>query len=322
MLTTDLTALPAGWTSAQSSFSCVIVSTGSGCQLALSYTGTAGAAGALTLDYTYVDDAGAPETGTMSIPYVSTKNNNVIATASPPGQILAVQKGGGQAVPVAFTTDDGKPATQLLVTSNLQALPAGWRAASTRFACASVSTGNGCQLPLTYAPAVLGGGTLALNYSYTDDGGSAKTGMLNIDYAATTNDNVVGTASPAGQVNAIAGSGTLPVTVTFTTDDGRAATGLTLTSNLGALPTGWSSAAGSFSCSGIDAVSLCALPLSYAPAAAGSGALTLTYAYKNNAGESKTGTVNIPYRATTDDNIVATASMSIRKAPSRSPRST
>ena len=54
--------------------------------------------------------------------------------------------------------------------------------------------------------------------------------MLNIDYAATTNDNVVGTASPAGQVNAIVGSGTLPVTVTFTTDDGRAATGLTLTS--------------------------------------------------------------------------------------------
>jgi hypothetical protein len=31
----------------------------------------------------------------------------------------------------------------------------------------------------------------------------------------------------------------------------------------------------------------------------------LGYSYKNNAGEAKTGTVNIAYRATTDDNIVA-----------------
>ena len=74
--------------------------------------------------------------------------------------------------------------------------------------------------------------------------------MLNIAYAATTNDNVVGTASPAGQVNAIVGSGTQPVTVAFSTDDGRAATALQLTSDLSALPAGWSSAAGSFGCSG------------------------------------------------------------------------
>src|SRR6266404_428047 len=210
MLTTDLTALPPGWTSAQSSFSCTIVSTGSGCQLALSYAGTPGTGGVLTLSYTYVDDSGAPEAGTLNIPYVSTTANNVVATASPPGQIIAVRKGGGQAVPVSFTTDDGKPATHLLVTSNLQALPAGWHAASTHFSCAGVDTGNGCQLQLTYAPSVLGSGTLTLNYAYTDDVGTAKTGMLNIAYAATTNDNVVGTASPAGQVNAIVGSGTQP----------------------------------------------------------------------------------------------------------------
>jgi hypothetical protein len=132
--------------------------------------------------------------------------------------------------------------------------------------------------------------------------------MLNIGYAATTNDNVVGTASPAGQVNAIVGLGTHPTTVTFTTDDGRAATALQLTSDLGALPAGWTSALGSFACSGIDAASVCALPLTYAPAAAGSGSLALGYSYKNNAGEAKTGTVNIAYRATTDDNIVATPS--------------
>jgi hypothetical protein len=308
MLTTDLTALPPGWTSAQSNFSCAIVSTGSGCELALSYAAATSTAGVLTLNYTYVDDYGAPEAGTLSIPYASTTANNVVATASPPGQIIAVQKGGGQAVPVSFTTDDGKPATHLLVTSSLQALPAGWRAASTHFACDSVSTGNGCQLPLNFAPSALGSGTLMLNYAYTDDAGTAKTGMLNIGYAATTNDNVVGTASPAGQVNAIVGTGTHPATVTFTTDDGRAATALQLTSDLGALPAGWTSTLGSFACNGIDAAMVCALPLTYAPAAAGSGSLALGYSYKNNAGEAKTGTVNIAYRATTDDNIVATPS--------------
>src|SRR5450631_3169759 len=308
VLTTDLSALPPGWVSAQSSFSCAIVSTGSGCQLALSYAETTSTAGVLTLNYTYVDDSGAPEAGTLSIPYVSTTANDVVATASPPGQIIAVQKGGGQAVPVSFTTDDGKPATHLLVTSNLQALPAGWRAASTHFSCNSVSTGNGCQLPLKYAPSTLGGGTLSLNYAYTDDAGTAKNGMLNIGYAATTNDNVVGTAAPAGQVNAIVGSGIHPTTVTFTTDDGRAATDLQVTSGLSTLPAGWTSTAGAFGCSAIDALTVCALPLTYAPAAAGSGSLALGYSYKNNEGESKTGTVNIAYRATTDDNIVATPS--------------
>ena len=308
MLTTDLTALPPGWSSAQSSVSCAIVSTGSGCQLALSYAGSTSIGGVLTLHYTYVDDLGAPEAGTLSIPYVSTHDNDVVATVSPPGQIVAVWKGGGQAVPVSFTTDDGKPATQLLVTSNLQALPAGWRAASTHFACDSVSTGNGCQLPLTYAPSALGSGTLTLNYTYTDGAGAAKTGIVNIGYAATTNDNVVGTASPTGQINAIVGSGAHPTTVTFTTDDGRAATALELTSDLGALPAGWTSTVGSFGCSGIDAVTVCALPLTYAPAAADSGSLALGYSYRNNAGEAKTGTVNIAYRATTDDSVVATPS--------------
>ena len=308
VLVTDLTALPPGWNSAQSSFSCALVSTGSGCQLALSYAATPGTGGVLTLSYTYVDDSGAPEAGTLSIPYVSTSTNNVVATASPPGQIIAVRMGGGQSVPVSFTTDDGKPATHLLVTSNLQTLPAGWRAASPHFSCDSVDTGNGCQLQLTYAPSALDSGTLTLNYAYTDDAGAARTGMLNIGYAATTNDNVVGTASPAGQVNAIVGSGTQPVTVTFSTDDGRASTALQVTSDLGALPPGWSSSAGSFGCSGIDAATVCALPLSYAPTAAGSGSLALSYSYENNAGEAKTGTVNIAYRATTDDNIVAASS--------------
>jgi hypothetical protein len=309
-VTTDLSALPPGWTSASPSLTCAIVSTGSGCQLALTYAAMTAGGGALTLNYGYTDDSGAAKTGTLNIPYFTTSANNVVATAAPAGQILAVQKTGGQPVQVTFNTDDGKAATHLYVTSDLTALPAGWTSTPSSFSCGSVSTGNGCQLPLTYAPTALASGTLTLNYAYTDGTGMPKTGLLNIEYAATTNDNVVGTASPAGQINAVVGLGSQAVAVTFATDDGRPATDLQLMSGLGALPMGWTSTYSSFNCSGLNVDTVCQLPLTYAPTAAGSGTLTLGYSYKNNAGESKTGTVNIAYRATTDDNIVGTPNQS------------
>ena len=93
----------------------------------------------------------------------------------------------------------------MYLTTGLTALPAGWSSASKSFTCASVSTGNGCQLHLTYAPAALAGGTLILNYAYGAAG--ANTGTVNVAYAATTDDNVVGTASPTGQINAVVGAG-------------------------------------------------------------------------------------------------------------------
>ena len=37
------------------------------------------------------------------------------------------------------------------------------------------------------------------------------------------------------------------------------------------------------------------------------GMVTLGFTYTNNAGEAKTGTVSIPYRATADDHVIATA---------------
>jgi hypothetical protein len=309
-LTTDLAALPSGWSSTATSLSCAIVSTGSGCQLPLMYAPTAAARGTLTLNYSYTDDSGATKTGALNIPYSTSSHNDVVATASPSGEINAIEKSGGQAVAVTFTTDDGKPATGVYLTSDLAALPPGWSSSSTSFACSSVSTGNGCQLHLTYAPAGLTSGTLILNYAYTDAAGMAKTGSLNLAYGATTNDNVVATASPTGQINAVVGMGTQAVSVTFTTDDGRPATALQLTSSLTSLPPGWSSSAGAFSCSGLSSGNGCQLSLTYAPPAADSGMLTLNYAYQNDAGVAKTGSVNIPYRATTNDNIVGTTSQS------------
>jgi hypothetical protein len=309
-VTSGLTALPPGWTSTASTLSCAIVSTGNGCQVMLAYAPTAAASGIVTLGYSYTDDSGAARTGALNIPYSTASSNTVVATASPSGQVTAVENTAGQAVAVTFTTDDGKPASGLKLTSNLAALPAGWSSAAKSFACGSVGTGNGCQLHLTYAPTALTGGTLSLAYSYTDGAGAARNGLLNILYTATTNDSVVGTAAPSGQINAIVGSGSQAVAVTFTTNDGRPATALVLTSSLTALPAGWSSTDTSFACSGLSSGTACQLPLTYAPTMAGSGTLVLGYSFLNNANEMKTGSVNIAYRATTHNNIVGIPSPS------------
>lgn len=309
-VTTNLASLPAGWSSAASSFSCALVSSGNGCQLMLSYAPTAAGSGTLALSYDYLDDTGTSRTGSIEIPYSTTAADTVTGAASPAGQITAAIKGGSQPVAVTFDTDDGKTASNLLITTALGSLPAGWSSKSGSFQCAAVSTGNGCQLMLTYAPTALASGTLALTYAYDDDTGVARTGTLDLPYEATTNDNVTATPSPSGQINAVVGDGAQNVTVVFTTDDGRLATDLQVTSGLAAPPAGWSSGGSSFSCTTLSSGSGCQLNLSYNPQAAAAGTLTLDYSYTNNANQTKTGSIAIPYRATTNDTIVGTPSQS------------
>lgn len=317
-VTTDLSSLPSGWSSTAADFSCAIISTGNGCELVLKYAPTTAATGTLALSYTYTDDTGAARTGTLNIPYSTTTDGTVVATTTPAGQVNAVEKTGSQAVTVTFTTDDGKAASNLLVLSSLTALPAGWTSASDKLSCGSASAGNGCQLTLTYAPSALASGTLSLNYSYLDAGGTYNVGSFNVAYAATTNDNVVGTAAPSGQVNAVVGSDSPTVTVTFATDDGRPATALTLTTSLTSLPAGWSSTAGTFTCSGVNGGTGCQLPLTFTPSAAASGTLALAYEYNNDAGEAQTGSVNIPYKATTNNTVDATSTPGTVSVPTSS----
>jgi hypothetical protein len=306
-VTTDLSALPSGWSSSATAFSCSIVSTGSGCALPLTFAPSTAARGTLLLNYSYRDDSGAARSGALNIPYATTVHDSVIANASPVGQINAVATSGARSVAVTFVTDDGRTATDLQLLSDLTALPPGWSSKSAVFACSSVSTGNGCQLPLSYAPTALGSGAVTLRYEYINSSGAAGIGLVNIAYAATTDDAVVGTASPSGQVNAMLGAAGQPVLITFSTDDSRLATALRLTSSLAALPPGWSSAANSFACSELSSGTGCQLTLMYAPTALDNGMLTLTYTYVNNAGTAKTGSVGISYRTTTNDSIVATS---------------
>lgn len=298
---TDLTvsglgSLPSGW-SGPASFGCGTVTTGSGCVLNLTYSPTRGASGTLTLSYWFMNSAGNAVTGKLAIPYSATTSDNVMATASPTGQIAAVASDGTQQVTLTFTTDDGQPASNLTLTSGLSSLPAGWSSTAQSFSCASVSTGNACQLSLAYAPTAAGGGTLTLGYSYTDDAGEAKTGSINISYSATTDDNVIYAQSPNGQVNATINGGGTAVTVTFTTDDGQPATGLTVNSGLSSLPGDWSGP-GSFSCATISGGTGCRLALTYAPTTVDSGTLSLGYRYDSDSGNAKSGTVNISYAAT------------------------
>jgi len=307
-LTTSLSALPPGWSTTVSSFTCASVSTGNGCQLPLTYQPTAAGSGTLVLNFSYLDNSGTAKTGTLSIPYSATTDNSIVASASPSGQIVAVAASGSQGVTITFTTDDGNPASALSVTSPLNALPDGWSASTQTFHCDAVSTGNGCQLALTYAPTAASGGTLLLTYAYTSGSGEAKTGTVGIPYAATAHDDVTATVSPSGQITAIAPTGSQSVQVTFDTDDGNTATALTLTTALASLPSGWSSTISGFSCSTVSTGNSCQLPLTFAPSVAATGTLALGYQYIDNAGTAKNGTVTIDYSGTVHNNITATVS--------------
>jgi hypothetical protein len=172
----------------------------------------------------------------------------------------------------------------------------GWNSTNSSFACSGLSSGNGCQLKLTYAPAAAGTGTMALRYSYLNNAGEAKTGSVSIPYRATTNDNVIGTPNPS-PIGVAVGSLT-PVTVTFTTDDGNLASALSVTSGLTPLPAGWSSPSTSVSCPAVSVGSGCQLALTFAPTAPAAGTLTFGFSYTNNSGIVKSGTVTLAYTAT------------------------
>ncbi len=312
-LSADLSGLPTGWRAPAATFTCATVASGSGCMVNLTYAPVVIGNGTVTINYSYVDNSGTAKTGSISIPFAATSHNNVVATQTPPGQITALL-GASQAVKVDFTTDDMNPATGLTITpANLTSLPSGWTGPAT-FTCASVTTGNGCELGLTFAPTQPGvSSTVILNYSYLDNSGTAKNGSVNINYATGSDNTVVGAASPSGTVNAIVGSGSQAVTVTFNSSDANPGSNVAITSGLTGgtpLPAGWSGPA-TFTCpTAAHTGSACQLTLGYNPTVAGSGTVTLGYSYKANSGAAKTGSVMIPYAATTHNNLVATASPS------------
>jgi hypothetical protein len=180
-VSSDPSALPPGWT-APSQPSCATVSAGSVCQLSWVYTPTAPGNGTISIEYGFDDDSGSPKTASFNIPYAATANDNVVGAVAPASPI-SIAGGSSAAVTVTFTTDDTFEATNLSL--DLSALPAGWSTPASGFDCASISTGTGCQLSLTYAPAAPGDhGTLQLTYDFLDNAGVAKPGSVNIAYSS------------------------------------------------------------------------------------------------------------------------------------------
>jgi len=147
---------------------------------------------------------------------------------------------------------------------------------------------------MSYAPTGVDNGTLTLNYAYLNNADVSKTGSVAIDYRTTTNDNVLAASSPT-TLNAVTGSTSNPVVVVFTTDDGNFAS--SLSADLTALPTDWSSASSTFTCATLSVGASCQVSLNYAPTIAAGSTLTFGYSYVNSAGTAKTGTVSIPYTA-------------------------
>jgi hypothetical protein len=176
-----LSALPAGWSGA-GAFSCATFASGSGCQLGLAFAPTTTTAGTITLGYSYADNSGAPKTGTVSIPYLSTGDNNVVASTTPGGQVVGLVNSGSQSVTVTFVTDNTQAATNFSVTTSLAGLPTGWTSAANSLSCGSVTTGTGCQLQLSYAPTAATSGTLAIGYSFTSTTGDTKIATASIPY--------------------------------------------------------------------------------------------------------------------------------------------
>jgi hypothetical protein len=272
------------------------VGTGNGCQLTLNYAPSTLNSGTLSLNYSYLDAGGTYNVGSFNIPYAATTNDNVVGMAVPSGQISAIV---GQVSPTAaitFTTDDGRPATALEVTTDLTTLPDGWTSSVSALTCVGVDGGTGCVLPLTFTPSAAATGSLTLAYKYVNNAGQAKTGTVNVPYVATT-DNTVNAIVSLNTLGVLTGS-TTPINVTFVTDDGNPASALTVTAGLNPLPAGWNGGASALTCTSFTTGTGCQISLSYAPTLADSGSLTLSFSYTNNSGIAKTGSISVPYVAT------------------------
>jgi hypothetical protein len=179
-VTTSLTTLPAGWSTSGSAFSCSVVTSGTTCQLMLTYAPTGVDNGMLNLGYTYWNNAGEPKSGSVVIPYQTTTNDNVVGTANP--IMLAAVTGSTNTVAVTFTTDDGNFASGL--SADLSVLPLGWTAPASSLSCTSVSVGSSCQVVLTYAPTAAASATLAFGFSYVNSAGTHQMGTVSIPYSA------------------------------------------------------------------------------------------------------------------------------------------
>lgn len=282
----SLQHLPAGFSADARSFGCARVDAGTGCTLALVYAPRAIADGKVRLAYRWRDESGEQRSGSVSFGYTATSHNRVRTTASS-GSSFSTAVGATRDIDIAFTTSDGAPATELAVATALDTLPGEFASATASFRCARAGAGAPCTLRLTHAPTQAATGTLTLAYAYRDNSGTRRTGRLRLAYEAAGHNNVVASLPPALRVKVGA---TQTATLAFAPDrDG--ASDFEVTTDLNALPPGWSSAQPSLRCTSLP--SSCALALSYAPAASGASSVTIDYRYTDADGHPGSGSATL-----------------------------
>lgn len=183
-VTTDLAALPPGWTSERPEFACSAMGRGQACRLALAYSPVVPVdESALELAYSYVDSSGASRSGTARVDYSATLAGSVSASIDAGGPLL-VRPGERREITVRFGTTDKVRASALRLSTDF-ANTAGWSVRPDWQGCASVEGSGSCSLTLVFAPsAVLGPDTLSLAYTYIDNIGEARSGSVDIAYSS------------------------------------------------------------------------------------------------------------------------------------------
>ncbi len=223
-------------------------------------------------------------------------DNTVVGEVSPNGAI-SVPMGNKQQVTITFAPQGGGSASAFAITGGLTALPPGWSASASTFACSSVDGGNGCQLVLSFAPTGAERGSFSLTYQYLAGNAAEKSGSVAISYAGTTHDSVVTSVAPASPVATQVGA-VQPLEIAFASSDGATVSGLQITSSLQSLPAGWSApGVSAFGCPTLSASIPCTLKLQYAPQFADSGTFTLSYNFVDDSGAAGTGSLQIAYSA-------------------------
>jgi hypothetical protein len=161
-VTSNLTTLQTGWSSSSTTFTCASVTTGSACQLALSFAPSALNTGTLSLTYGYNDNAGTAQTGSINIPY-STISVHAYVSDTGTNSVLMCSIGANGALSNCASTGSGFSSPVAIAFSGSFAFVS--TSATDVYSCAVGSDGSlsscasavsGLQFP----------GNLAVNGSY------------------------------------------------------------------------------------------------------------------------------------------------------------
>lgn len=314
-LTVGLTNLPRYWSSPsptgnQTTFSCSHVTSDNGCVLNLVYAPlTAQTNESFNLPFEYINNAGANTSGNLHLVYNAESVNHVVYSVNPVG-LINPAIGSTKNINIYFNTDESNTSATNLKLNNIT-LPNDWYINNNLpFNCSSISSsGTSCALSLTYKPTLPESGTVNLSYSYINAKGKEAAESLLLLYNVGKGNEVV--ASYPRAIN-LSFDESKQINIKFTTSDDEKASQLVLDlSKLSQDFPGWTSDKDNYICSNVESCPV--LSLTYAPESTiypARGYLNLPYKYVDKANISKTGAINLWYKASAhniDDTINVTS---------------